>query len=167
MLELCLSMIGGNGMLERHVVFPTSPRRLWEAITDPDAVSTWFGARVEWDLRPGGQARFLEDTGSIRHGLVEEVLPGRHLRFRWWPEGEADDGTSEVTYQLDPARGGTHLTVTEAPVVAATASASAASPGAPCAGRPSASTVSAWSAWDARLAGVWGRMVAPAVLAAI
>lgn len=141
-------------MLERRVLIPASSQRLWEALTEPDTVSTWFGARVEWDLRPGGRARFLEDAGSIRDGLVGEVIPGRQLRFRWWPEGEVE-ATSEVTYQLEAAQGGTRLTVTEAPVSVGEASASA-----------SASNVVAFTAWDARLVGVWGRLVVPAALPA-
>ena len=67
-------------MLVRQVVLPASPERLWDALTEPDAVSGWFGGRVEWDLRPGGEARFVDDDGTVRDGLVEAVQPARHLR---------------------------------------------------------------------------------------
>lgn len=108
-------------MLVRQVVVPASPEELWDALTEPDSVAAWFGARVDWDLRPGGMAHFVGDDGSVRDGVVEAVRRGRHLRFRWWPEpggvvppegGETDTGT-EVTYNLEADREGTRLTVTE------------------------------------------------------
>src|SRR5919202_399957 len=94
-------------VLERQLYIPADPSRLWEALTEPRPVSEWFGARVEWDLTPGGAARFVEDDGAVREGRVDAVSPGRRLRFRWWPEGQADQAASEVTYTLDPEDDGT------------------------------------------------------------
>jgi uncharacterized protein YndB with AHSA1/START domain len=98
-------------MLERHIVIPASQQEVWETLTDPITVSTWFGAEVDWDLSPGGPARFLGDDGAVRDGRVDEVVPDQRLRFRWWPEGEADEETSEVTYLLEPHEDGTDLTI--------------------------------------------------------
>ena len=156
-------------MLERHLFIPASPREVWETLTDPPAVSTWFGAQVDWDLNPGGTARFFEDGGAVREGRVDEVVPGQHLRFRWWPEGEADDGTSEVTYRLEPLEEGTDLTITERQLPAAL-SAEAASAPALSARRRSTGvestadgnvTTATWTRWDSRLVGVWSRAGAP------
>ncbi len=72
-------------MIRRQVVMPVTPERLWAALTDPDEMVGWFGARVEWQLEPGSPARFHGDDGRDRAGRVEVVRPGRHLRFRWWP----------------------------------------------------------------------------------
>lgn len=137
-------------MLERHLFIPASPQHVWETLTDPDAVSTWFGAEVDWDLNPGGRARFRQDDGALREGRVDEVIPQQHLRFHWWPAGQADEETSEVSYVLDPAGDGTNLTVTER---RATPSATAC-----------ASTAATWTAWDARLLGLWSRVAAPVAL---
>src|ERR1700722_10371779 len=97
-------------MLVRQVVIPASAEQLWDALTEPAAVSAWFGSRVEWDLRPGGRAQFVEDDGTRRGGVIDAVQPGRHLRFRWWPEtavredaGHDDDDhgdASQVSYDL-------------------------------------------------------------------
>jgi uncharacterized protein YndB with AHSA1/START domain len=127
-------------MLERQVVIPASTSELWEALTDTDALSAWFGSRVSWDLRPGGDAHFLDHDGTARHGVIDAVLPGRHLSFRWWRDDEGDNGASVVTYRLEPDEGGTRLTVTEAPVPVAAAG--------------------AWTAWDSRLFGCWARAAA-------
>jgi uncharacterized protein YndB with AHSA1/START domain len=130
-------------MLVRQIVVPANADELWDALTEPDQVESWFGSRVEWDLRPGGRARFFEGNGTVRAGEIDAVEPGRHLRFRWWAGDDGDPtGASEVSYDLEPDDGGTRLTVTEQPVPTAapgTASARAAS----------------WTTWDSRMFGCW------------
>jgi uncharacterized protein YndB with AHSA1/START domain len=143
-------------MLERHLFIPASPQHLWETLTDPAAVSTWFGARVDWDLRPGGPARFVEDDGAVREGQIEEVVAHQQLRFRWWPEDRSDDESSEVTYVLAPEGDGTDLTISERQL-----------PAAQPAGAPTAQASSAaanWTAWDGRLVGVWSRAMGPVAI---
>ena len=140
-------LIGGLPMLEREVVFPVTADRLWEALTEPESLAGWFGADVEWDLTPGGRARFVGADEGDRRGLVDDVSPGRHLRFRWWPESDEDD-VSEVSYQLDPDDAGTRLTVTERRVAPAAPSARARA-------AVNLSSTGAWDAWDDRLAGLW------------
>ena len=97
--------------------------QLWDALTEPESVAAWFGAEVEWDLRPGGEPVSAEEDGSVRRGRVDAVFPGRHLSFRWWPEDEETTPASRVTYTLDPDEEGTRLTVTEQPVRSPAASA--------------------------------------------
>src|SRR5690348_515209 len=116
-MGLHASSPGRSHMIERHLVVPAPPTRVWEALTEPGALAGWFGARVEWDLRPGGGARFFPqdaDDGPERSGVVTSVHPERHLVFRWWPDGNEDDA-SEVRYRLEPEPDGegTRLTVTE------------------------------------------------------
>ncbi len=129
-------------MIRRQMTFPVGPDRLWTELTDPDAVSEWMGARVDWALVPGAPARFEHDGGRRWAGRIEEVEPAQRLRFHWWPE-EGEGRESEVTYDLRPAGEGTELTVTERPLPAASA--------------PSASVAGSWTAWDTRLLGVWAR----------
>ena len=100
-----------------------------------------FGAPIEWEIRPGGALHVGEgdDGAPARHGRVDDVRPGRLLRFRWWP----DDGTgagSAVTYELEPRPGGTHLVITEVPVPVAAVGAARASASSP---------------WDVRVVGLW------------
>ncbi len=154
------------GMIRRQVVMPVTPERLWAALTDPEQMIGWFGARVEWQLEPGSPARFHGDDGRDRAGRVEAVRPGRHLRFRWWPKprggaavapelaqgGEAAEMT-EVSYVLEPVPGGTRLTVQEQqvdPTASGAAQARARSP------RPG------WTEWDGRLVTAWAGLTTPA-----
>lgn len=155
-------------MLERQVVIPTSPDQLWNALTDPESMASWFGSQVEWDLRTGGAARFVDDDGTLRRGLVEAVSPGRHLSFVWWPEDAAATGASRVSYVLEPDDEGTQLTVTERPLSTVPVPAAPAGPvtsAAPSA-RPAAiaqgacgacGACGAWTEWDARLFRCWAQ----------
>ena len=102
--------MGQPPVVEQEIVLPVSPEELWTDLTDPAMVGCWFGATVEWELVPGGPARFEEGDGTERRGVVETVRPGRELRFRWWAPGEP---ASEVEYRLEPVDGGTRLTVVE------------------------------------------------------
>ncbi len=140
-------------MLVRQVVIPASAQELWAALTEPEVVAAWFGSRVEWDLRPGAPARFRDDDGTERYGVVDSVLPGRHLSFRWWRAGQGSEDSSQVSYDLEPDDDGTRLTVTEQPLPPsdppATASARATSAVAP------APAGDSWTLWDDQLFRCW------------
>jgi uncharacterized protein YndB with AHSA1/START domain len=180
-------------MLERQVVIPASPDQLWDALTDPESVSAWFGAQVDWDVQPGGAARFLDDDGTFRRGVIDAVMPGRHLSFRWWRDGDPDNGASQVTYQLEPDGDGTRLTVIEQQVAdldvdAATADGVAGTPttastaradtvGAARASSAGSAPTSAaaptaghgiggggWTAWDSRIFECWAHTAQPALV---
>ena len=87
--------------------------RVWEAVTDPDALEAWLADEVELDLREGGEATFTLPDGEERRAVVEEVAEGRRWTFWWWT---ADAPGSRVTVELAPAVGGTTVRVTESPV---------------------------------------------------
>jgi uncharacterized protein YndB with AHSA1/START domain len=147
-------------VLTREVTFPVPATILWDALTDPAAVSRWIGADVDWDLTPGGRARFRHGPDGDRAGRVDAVEVARRLRFRWWPEADRTD-ESEVSYELEPTDDGTRLTVTERRVAPVPAPASPA-PGSPAPARASAGTRGAgpgmppsWTAVDSRLFGLW------------
>lgn len=153
-------------MFRRQIAFPVDVDHLWELLTDPLSVATWFGSTVEWELVPGGNIRFADGEDGARIGRVESVDPPHELRFQWWPE-DSDTEISEVTYNLASIEDGTQLTITEDPprsqriatVDAVVRSASAASPADPSNTSPVDVAVrdeqAAWSSWDSRLAGVW------------
>ena len=101
-------------MFRRQIAFPVDVDRLWELLTDPSSVATWFGSTVEWHLVPGGDIRFEDGEDGVRIGRVESVDPPHELRFQWWPE-DRDTEISEVTYNLASTEDGTQLTITEDP----------------------------------------------------
>lgn len=99
---MCNHTVAMTDEIERRALLPASPEAVWEAITAPDQLPQWFGADVEFELTPGGQATFRGHDGDRRRGVVEEVDPPRRLVFRWWPLGRPLD-TSTVTVDLQPA----------------------------------------------------------------
>jgi hypothetical protein len=109
----------------------------------PDQVGAWFGAEVEWELRPGGAARFSGEDGSEREGVVDVVSDATELRFRWWPSVGQEEPPTEVTYTLEDDNEGTRLTVTEQPLDQTAA--------------PTCRAEQSWDAWDGRVLGLWVR----------
>lgn len=132
----------GGPTVTREVELPADAADVWDALTTPRLVGAWFGAAFEWELEPGAPLRVGrgDDGASPRHGTVEEVEPGRRLRFRWWPSDGAGAATA-VTYELEPLPGGTRLVITELPVPVSAPRAALAAGGA--------------SRWDVRVIGLW------------
>ena len=128
--------------VRREVDLPGDVDDVWVALTDPDHVRAWFGAAVAWDVEPGATVAIGEadDGAPPREGRVEEVDPGRLLRFRSWP-ADGGAGASVVTYELEPRPGGTRLVITECPLPAPRAVATALS--------------SCGQGWDVRVVGLW------------
>lgn len=115
-------------MIQRRVVVPADAERLWRALTDPDEAGQWLGGQLEWTPEEGHELRFTPMPAAEgeppREGRVQEAVPGRYLRFVWWPEGGGPESASEVAYELEPvvpdeptAPPSTILTVEEAPLV--------------------------------------------------
>ena len=94
--------------IEREIILPSSPERVWQEITDADALAGWLADEVELELVAGGEARF-RDGDEVRDGWVEEVSPpepgtrpgsvAARLAF-WWSEG--DEPASRVELTLTP-----------------------------------------------------------------
>jgi uncharacterized protein YndB with AHSA1/START domain len=102
--------------IEREVVLPAPPSRVWAALTRPDQLSAWFGTQAAVDLRPGGEIVFTWDgstgpRGNSR-GVIEVVDAPHHFVFRWEPSSETAQ-TTRVEFTLEPHPEGTRLRVVE------------------------------------------------------
>lgn len=106
-----------EAVVERHVQLDAPADEVWQALTDDDALSDWFGGPVTLDPSPGGEGRFEEPDGTVRRARVDEAEPGRRLALRWWPEDDDDGTISTVAFELTPRPGGTHLVVVERPLL--------------------------------------------------
>jgi uncharacterized protein YndB with AHSA1/START domain len=93
-------------MVRKEIVFPSPREEVWEALTDPERLEDWFANEVELDLREGGEATFVLDTGEERRATVTEVERAERLAFEWEDEGE-------VEFELADDPDGTRLTVVE------------------------------------------------------
>jgi uncharacterized protein YndB with AHSA1/START domain len=102
--------------IEREVILPVPPERVWTALTHADQLGAWFGTHASIDLRPGGEVVFTWDgsTGprGVSRGVIEVVEPRYRLAFRW----QADPGpapTTRVEFTLESHVEGTRLLVVE------------------------------------------------------
>ena len=113
-----------------RVYIKASPQAIWDAITNPDWTEKYgYGARTEFELRPGGAYRgfaseAMKKAGAemgfptpdvIVDGEVIEVDPPRKLVQTWRMLMDADlqaEGFTRLTHEIEPSEGGvTKLTV--------------------------------------------------------
>ena len=102
--------------VERTITLESPIDDVWDALTDPHQLSSWFGALVDLDVRPGGTGRFVTDDGEVRDAVVVAVEAPRHVTFQWWPVAGGRVGgpaTTRVSFDLEPIDEGTKLTVIE------------------------------------------------------
>jgi uncharacterized protein YndB with AHSA1/START domain len=100
-----------------EIYIRTTPERLWEAITDPDIRARYhFGMRVESDWKPGSEFRMVHPNapGPLGEGKNLEVEPPRRLvqsMVALWGEDVAGEGTTRVTWEIEPVGDSCRLTV--------------------------------------------------------
>ena len=101
-----------------EVYIKTTPERLWEAITDPDIRSKYnFGAQVTSDWTPGSHFTMGHPNapGPLGEGENLEVDPPRRLvqsMRALWGEDVKREGTSRITWEIEPVGDSCRLTVT-------------------------------------------------------
>jgi uncharacterized protein YndB with AHSA1/START domain len=102
--------------IERELILPVPPSRVWAALTQPDLLSAWFGTEATIDLRPGGAVIFTWDgstgPGGTNRGVIETVDPPNRLAFRWQSSPDTVQMT-RVEFTLEPHPEGTHLRMVE------------------------------------------------------
>ena len=101
-----------------EIYIRTTPERLWEAITDPDARSKYqFGMRVSSDWTPGSRLEMTHPNadGLLGEGENLEVDPPRRLvqsMVALWSDDVKREGTSRITWEIEPVGDSCRLTVT-------------------------------------------------------
>ncbi len=99
-----------------EIYIKTSPQRLWQAITDTDLRRKYnFGAVITSDWTPGSRYVGTGQGAPILEGENLEVDPPRRLvqSFRaLWGEDVKAEGTSRVTWEIEPVGDSCRLTVT-------------------------------------------------------
>ncbi|HVL31747.1 MAG TPA: metalloregulator ArsR/SmtB family transcription factor [Solirubrobacteraceae bacterium] len=101
-----------------EIYIKTTPERLWEAITDSKMRRRYtFGVGIASDWTPGSRYEAAHPAGPtpISEGENLEVDPPRRLvqSFRaLWSDDVRSEGTSRVTYEIEPVGDSCRLTVT-------------------------------------------------------
>jgi len=101
-----------------EIYIRTTPDRLWEAITDPDIRAKYnFGAAVHSDWTPGSRLEMGSPLagGLLGEGEVIEADPPRrlvHTLTALWSDEVKQEGSSRVTWEIQPIEDSCRLTVT-------------------------------------------------------
>jgi len=101
-----------------EIYIKTTPERLWEAITDAEIRSKYqFGSRSSSDWTPGSRFETSHPgaPGLLGEGENLEVDPPRRLvqsMRALWSEDVKSEGTSRVTWEIEPVGDSCRLTVT-------------------------------------------------------
>jgi uncharacterized protein YndB with AHSA1/START domain/DNA-binding transcriptional ArsR family regulator len=101
-----------------EIYIRTTPERLWEAITDGDIRSKYtFGARITSEWTPGSRYEMGHPgaPGLLGEGHNLEVDPPRRLvqsMVALWSDDVKNEGTSRVTWQIEPVGDSCRLIVT-------------------------------------------------------
>jgi uncharacterized protein YndB with AHSA1/START domain/DNA-binding transcriptional ArsR family regulator len=101
-----------------EIYIRTTPERLWEAITDPDVRSKYqFGVRVASDWKPGSDIELTHANapGPLGEGQVLEADPPHrlvHSMVALWSDEAKAEGTSRVTWEIEPVGDSCRLTLT-------------------------------------------------------
>jgi uncharacterized protein YndB with AHSA1/START domain/DNA-binding transcriptional ArsR family regulator len=101
-----------------EIYIRTTPERLWDAITDPEARSKYqFGMQLKSDWTPGSRFEMSAPgaPGLLGEGVNLEVDPPRRLvqtMIALWGEDVKSEGESRVTWDIEPVGDSCRLTVT-------------------------------------------------------
>jgi len=93
----------------------TTAEQLWRALTDGDFTERyWFGHRITSDWKVGSAYGFTNQGKPMVEGKVLVSDPPRRLAYTWYNRKEEakGEGTSRVTFDLEPRGNVVKLTVT-------------------------------------------------------
>lgn len=93
-----------------------TPEQVWEALTKSGVSENyWFGYRVQAEGGAGARMTAHSPAGDLVHDdPIVESDPPRRLVYDWKPllKDLPDERPSRVTFELEPFKGQTRLTVT-------------------------------------------------------
>jgi uncharacterized protein YndB with AHSA1/START domain len=106
--------------VECQVTIAATAQRVWEVLTTPEHVGTWFGtgSPIPIDLRPGGEMVLDHGPNGHYRTVFVEVDPPHRLSYRWaegYPDVLATEASSTlVEFTITPiSEHETRLTVVE------------------------------------------------------
>lgn len=105
--------------IEREITIQAPIEKVWDVLTEPTAVGTWFGtgAPAQIDLRPGGVMALDHGVHGAYETLIVDVDPPRSFSYRWasaYPgERATEDNSTLVEFTLEPRADATLLRVVE------------------------------------------------------
>jgi len=97
------------------IYIESTPEKVWQALTDADATSTYWGHRNESDWQVGSRWDHVRIDGSgisDTGGTVLESNPPRRLVATWEDPSDPQIDPSRATFDIEPFENIVRLTVT-------------------------------------------------------
>jgi uncharacterized protein YndB with AHSA1/START domain len=94
--------------IQRSIWIRAKRERVWQAVTDPAQVATWFAPGAVMNQSEDGKISVRIGEMDIEVAVVEMLDPPRQVTTRSLP-----DRLITTTYTLEEENGGTRFTVTE------------------------------------------------------
>lgn len=87
--------------IEREITIAATVERVWEVLTTPEHVGTWFGigSPIAIDLRPGGEMVLNHGKNGLYRTVFVEVDRPRRLSY-WWAEGYPGELATDASATL-------------------------------------------------------------------
>ncbi|MRG60316.1 hypothetical protein GE115_10625 [Agromyces sp. CFH 90414] len=106
--------------VRRTIRIAASVEKVWQAITDPEHFSKWFG-RIAFDgAGVGARGSITVEGFGVIPMRIEAIDEPRSISYRWGaddaagaPKAEVDEHSTVFTFTLEPVADGTQLTVVE------------------------------------------------------
>ena len=114
--------------IRRDVDLEFPAEEVWDLVADGERWSDWLAPVVDVRVEPGAGGRLVDDDGVVRRVAVDDVVPGRSVHFRWWPE-DGGGPASSVELRVIARPSGSRLRVVEVLALASAGGAARASAG--------------------------------------
>ncbi|MEO5644391.1 MAG: SRPBCC family protein [Bacteroidia bacterium] len=110
-----------NIMAHTSISIAVSPKKIWDAITDPKIISQWFlGTKVKSDWQVGSPVKFHGEYQGKKYedkGTVLKNIPEKLLEYEFWSSMSGIEDKPEnyviVSYEITQGKIESTLTVTE------------------------------------------------------
>lgn len=107
-------------LIQREITVKAGKEKVYDAIVDPNKITSWFPDKVEGSLLEGESAifTFTEHDHQARI-FVEASIPFEYFSYRWVPGGQGsldeqkDKNTTLVEFIIEETEGGTKVTLKE------------------------------------------------------
>lgn len=106
--------------IRREITVKASKEKVYNAIVDPNQITSWFPDKVEGDLEAGSVAVFtFTEHDHKAKVFVEASNPYEYFSYRWVPGGqgsmedEKDKNTTLVEFIIEEIEDGTKVTLKE------------------------------------------------------
>jgi uncharacterized protein YndB with AHSA1/START domain len=109
--------------IQKKIVLSAGLARVWRALSDSAEFGEWFRIKLDGPFHEGSTTRGKITHPGYEHVTiemqVEKLEAERYFAYRWHPyavDSKVDysnEPTTLVEFQLEPAKGGTLLTITE------------------------------------------------------